>query len=337
MNKLKLHTHISEIEHEAWENLLDNSPYASFFQSPQCYEFYASLSFMQPFVFAVSEDDVLKGLVCGYIIADGGMIKRYFSRRAIIPGGLLLAEDISDDALTLLLNHTKKELKHKAIYIEIRNYKDYSILKSVFESVGFAYQPHLNFHVATPNTEECLKQLSSTKRRDIKLSLKEGAELIELDNINDIREYYQILKDLYRTKIKIPLFPLSFFERLVSNDEGRVFGIKHNGKIIGGSTCILFDKRVVYEWFVCGLDGQLKNIYPSTLATWAAIEYAASNGYKYFDMMGAGKPNEGYGVREFKSKFGGELVEHGRLLHITKPFMYTIGKKVIEYLKGRKK
>ena len=91
--------------------------------------------------------------------------------------------------------------------------------------------------------------------------------------------------------------------------------------------------QTVYEWFVCGMDGKFKNIYPSTMATWAAIEYAATNGYKRFDMMGAGKPDESYGVREFKSKFGGKLVEHGRFLFVCQPRLYMLGKKVVEILK----
>lgn len=335
MNKLKLHTHISEIEREAWENLLDNSPYASFFQSPQCYEFYASLSFMQPFVFAVSEDDVLKGLVCGYIIADGGMIKRYFSRRAIIPGGLLLAKDISDDALTLLLNHTKKELKHKAIYIEIRNYKDYSTHKEILEINHFLYKQHLNFHVKTYDVDSCIKQLSSTKRRDIRVALRNGAEIVQLKGEKELREYHKILHELYTTKIKLPLFPYEFFEKLTKNDWAKVFGVKYEGKIIGGSTCVFLKDKIIYEWFVCGLDGRFKNIYSSTLATWAAIEYAASNGYKYFDMMGAGRPDDGYGVREFKSKFGGELVEHGRYLFVATPLLYKLGKKMVSIIQKR--
>jgi lipid II:glycine glycyltransferase (peptidoglycan interpeptide bridge formation enzyme) len=53
-------------------------------------------------------------------------------------------------------------------------------------------------------------------------------------------------------------------------------------------------------------------------------------------MMGAGKPDEGYGVRDFKAKFGGELVEHGRYLYLCKPMMYKLGKKIIEQLKKRK-
>ena len=42
-------------------------------------------------------------------------------------------------------------------------------------------------------------------------------------------------------------------------------------------------------------------------------------------MMGAGKPDEEYGVRDFKAEFGGELVEHGRFLCITKSVLYQIG------------
>ncbi len=84
------------------------------------------------------------------------------------------------------------------------------------------------------------------------------------------------------------------------------------------------------------MDGKFKNIFPSTLATWAAIEYAAANDFKYFDMMGAGKPDEGYGVRDFKAKFGGELVEHGRILRVNHKLKYSIGKKAIAFIKGRK-
>ncbi|NDV46040.1 peptidoglycan bridge formation glycyltransferase FemA/FemB family protein [Paludibacter sp. 221] len=333
MNTFKLHYGISEIDVLQWEKLLEDSSVASFFQAPSCYRFYDSLSFLKPFVFGVSEDGSLKGIMCGYIIADGGRLKRFFSRRAIIPGGALLADNISNEALFLLLKQTKTYLEGKAIYIELRNYNNYISYRECFEKVGFSYQAHLNFHVETLDAESALKQLSSTKRRDIKLSKKEGAEIIEIKEEKDLKEYYDILKDLYETKIKTSLFPYEFFEKLGKLPEGKIFGIKYQENIIGGSVCVLLKNKTVYEWFVCGLDGKFKNIYPSTLATWADIEYAAENNFKYFDMMGAGKPDEGYGVREFKAKFGGELVEHGRFLYITKPFMYKIGKKAIMLIK----
>jgi len=328
-----VHSSASDIVTDQWKQLVERSPTASFFQTAECYNFYASLSFMKAFVFGVSEDGKLVGLICGYLIADGNVLKRYFSRRAIVPGGLLLDPKISDAALQELLKRAVKELKKQAIYIEIRNYNDYSSFRHSIEASGFSYQAHLNFQVSTPDVETALKQLSTTKRRDIKLSGKEGAEWNETTDLAEVKVYYDLLQHLYKTKIKTPLFPIEFFEHLVKLSQGKIFVVKHQGNIIGGSVCVLLPNQSVYEWFVCGLDGQSKNIFPSTLATWAAIEYAAKNGFTHFDMMGAGKPDEGYGVRDFKARFGGELVENGRFLYILNTILYKTGKFAIKIIK----
>ncbi|NCB02445.1 MAG: restriction endonuclease subunit S, partial [Spirochaetia bacterium] len=118
---------------------------------------------LKPFGYGVSENGELKGIVTGYVISDGNWIKRYLSRRAIIPGGALLSEGISDEALNLLLDILKKDLKNKVIYIEFRNYNNYNGFKELFTEKGFTYKTHLNFHVATPNPELSMKNLSSTK------------------------------------------------------------------------------------------------------------------------------------------------------------------------------
>ena len=55
------------------------------------------------------------------------------------------------------------------------------------------------------------------------------------------------------------------------------------------------------------------------------IKFAIENNLKMVDFMGAGKPNEDYGVRDFKLQFGGELVEHGRYNNIFNPSLYKIG------------
>jgi hypothetical protein len=331
-----LYNSVDEINPMQWQTLLDQSATATFFQSRECFDFYNSLSFLKPFVYGVSENDTLVGILCGYIIADGNVLKRFFSRRAIVPGGVLLSPDASEAAVKQLLGKAKTELSRKAIYLELRNYNDYTAFRPAMERAGFEYRPHLNFHVDTPDVETASKQLSSTKRRDVKLSRKEGADWAETTDINDLKAYYGILHNLYETRIKTPLFPFEFFEKLTRQPNGKLFVIKYKGQVIGGSVCMVLPGNTVYEWFVCGLDGQVKNIFPSTLATWAAIEYAASNGYARFDMMGAGKPDEGYGVREFKSKFGGELVEHGRFLFVCNPRLYALGKYIVKKLKSGK-
>ena len=77
---------INRIDVSQWTYLIRENDTATFFQTPECYHFYASLSFLKPFVYAVSENDKLVGVMCGYIIADGNVVKQFFSRRAIVPG-----------------------------------------------------------------------------------------------------------------------------------------------------------------------------------------------------------------------------------------------------------
>ena len=324
------------INKQAWARLLNESPTASWFQSYNCYQCYKKRDFLKPFAIAVADHDKILALVCGYVIADGGLVKRFMSRRAIVPGGVMISKNTSAESIELLLNELTGTLSGTAIYTELRNYYDYSALKEVFEKCGYNYKAHLNFQVQTPSIEHCLKQLSTTKRRDVKLSLKQGAVVVDSEDILDVTEFYEILSDLYKTRIKTPLFSKEFFLQIVKQKDCNLFAIKFEGRVIGGSLCVGMENHVLYEWFVCGLDGKFKNIFPSTLATWAAIEYAAANGYKYFDMMGAGKPDEGYGVRDFKAKFGGTIVENGRFITVNNLPLYRIGELYIKFIKKNK-
>ena len=150
-----------------------------------------------------------------------------------------------------------------------------------------------------------------------------------------MKEYYTILQHLYTTKVKTPLFSWNFFERLYYVKNGHFILTEYQGRIIGGTVCVELPNKAVYEWFVCGEDGVYNHIFPSSYATYLGIRYAAENNCQIFDMMGAGKPDEAYGVRDFKARFGGEQVEHGRFLYINKPLLYRVGKFGVKLLKKK--
>ena len=324
-----------DIDIRQWQALIEDSPVATWFQTPMAYEFYDSLpKEMIPFVVGVTDDNKLKGLVVGYITNENNPLKQFLTRRAIIIGGPLLSDDISDEALTILLLAVKQYLG-EAIYIETRNFNDYSRWRNVFEQCGFTYQPHLNFHVDTSAVEIVEQNLGKSRKRDIKTSIRDGASIVENPTIEQVCEYYKLLKHLYSTKIKTPLFSQYFFEHLYAHPNGRFILVKREGEIIGGTVCVELPNKCLYEWFVCGRDGEWKSIFPSSLATYAGIRYAAEHGCSRFDMMGAGKPEEAYGVRDFKARFGGEMVEHGRYLCISKPLLYRLGKLAVQILKKR--
>lgn len=333
---MTIQTDFKKIDASQWDFLVNVSPVSSWFQTREAYQFFDSLSFMEAFVVSVSENDHIKGVIVGYVQGDGGWLKRRLTRRAIIIGGPLLADDITDQQLHAMLSAIRDRIHKQAIYIESRNLNDYSRWRNIFESCGFEYVPHLNFHQDTSSTEAVNSKMSRTRKRHIHVGLRDGATIAQATSLEEVEALYNILCDLYHNKVKKPLLPKEFFVKLAELPSAHILIVKYEGKVIGGMAYVELASKVGYEWYVCGMDETYKNLYPSELATYAGLHYAATSSCPRFDFMGAGKPNIPYGVRDFKALFGGTLVEHGRYLHICKPMLYSIGKTAISFIEKLK-
>lgn len=312
-----------------------SSPDTNIFQSALFFSFFTKLRNYQPVLLtALNDDEEIIGSLLAAVIKEPG-IKSYFSRRCIVFDGPVV-KDNDAAIVTFILENLKKSVARQVIYTEFRNLRNMNHFKEIFAGAGYNYKEHLNFRVQTTDLETAWKGVNNSKRRQINKSLKAGAEIIEAENREQVRRFYEILEDLYKTKIKKPLPGWDFFEFFYENENlGKYLLIRYNTEIIGGIMCPIYN-GIIYEWYIAGKDRIHKDIYPSVLATWAAIEYGANNGLKYFDFMGAGKPNDDYGVRDFKAKFGGELVEYGRFIRVNKPILYNIGKlglKIMEKIK----
>ena len=325
----------TDVDSAKWMALVKASSTTTWFQTQEAYCFFDSLSFMEAFAVAVESESGLKGVVVGYIQKDGGQMKRFLSRRAIIAGGPLLSDDITDDELRALLNALKAKLKRRAIYIETRNFNDYSRWNKVFEECGFAYEPHYDVIVDTSSMDVVNSKLDRNRKRNIKKAVDNGIEIDKNPNEEDVHNFYSLLKELYKTKVKTPICPYEFFEKLrklpfslfcIAKDE--------TGKVVGGLLCVTFPGKAVYAWYACGEDEKYKKLSPSVMSNYAGICHAAENGFPRFDFMGAGKPEDGgYGVRDFKLKFGGELVEYGRYKYVANHFLYRLGEIGVKVLK----
>lgn len=309
-----------------WGEFVANHPNGNFFQTPEFVDLFNSVSNYKAGVISHIEKNNIKGILVYTEQKEGNFIKGYFTNRCIVYGGpLVLLGEKENEITSLLLKKLKEQTG--SIYIEFRNLFNNGSLENTFKSFNYFYNPHFNYIVSiTPEPEETFLLLNSSRRRQVRKSLKSGAEIIIPTSIEEVKDFYHILVHLYKKKIKKPLPPWSFFNNFFINQNiGKYFLIRFEGQIIGGIMCPIY-RNTVFEWFIAGIDGVYKNIYPSVLATWAPMEYAAKNGLKYFDFMGAGNPNKNYGVREFKSKFGGTEVEYGRYLFINKPLLYKLGK-----------
>lgn len=325
-------------ERSKWLELISKSPFATPFQSPQFYDFCNSTPFHQGFVCAVEDNDNTYIALCVADIIKEKGIKAYFSRRAIVYGGPLLEKDSSDDALTCLIENLHYELKKRAIYIEIRNLKDYSGYSSVFTSLDWKTIPWMNVRkrLNYQNRDELLHSFKYNRRREILLTIKSGFQYHEASNEKEVAEVYGILNDLYKNKIGLPLPSLQYFKDFRKTGLMKVFSVTDQDTIVGGSFCLVSGIDAIYTFYYCGKRNYKPRTYPSHLAVLAAMEYGMQNGMKFLDFMGAGKPGEEYGVRNYKMEFGGDLVEEGRYLKVENKFLYMLGLKVINFMRKRK-
>ena len=90
----------------------------------------------------------------------------------------------------------------------------------------------MNFHV-----DPATNNLSDNRKRQLKKSdavVSEGVSELE------IREWYEVLSELYRTKVKTPLWPIDFFLEAYRQGVGKFLLVKHEGKVIGGSMVVMW-------------------------------------------------------------------------------------------------
>ena len=322
----KIITDFDQIDCAGWSEFVQNHPEGNVFQTPEFFRFISSIpSYQAVVVGAIADDLSIGGILVGVIQKEKGYLKSKFSSRLIVWGGPLTA--IPNNGIADLLLNSLMKHKRECIYFEFRNLFSLKDDQLSFAKHKFKYSPHLNFLVNTEDKDQTMKRISSGKKRQIKKSLSGDARIITDVSIEQVKKFYSILEKIYKEKVKKPLPAWTFFEQFFHQKEiGFYMLIERKGEIIGGIMCLVYGQKTIYEWYIAGEDGIHQGIYPSILATWAPIEFAMNNGLRKFDFLGAGKPGKDYGVREFKSTFGGDLVNFGRYTRINNRALYFIGK-----------
>ena len=339
---IKITTDINKIPIPEWDRFVESHPDGTVFQSESMYRLFNDTKKFEPVIVAAFNDERLVGILLGTIIKEYSSGIGFFTSRTVVYGGPLI-DDNSDNAgkiLDLLLKELINQVKNRSIFIQFRNFFEWNDRKEIFYKNDFKYLERLNYLVDTTSEKDVIKRMSSSKMRQVKKGLKNGAEIIDPENMEQVKEFYKLLYYLYKYKVKKPLPEWSFFKSFYEQSKDGRLGIikliKYKDEIIGGILSPVLKDKVIYEWYICGMDREYKNLYPSVLATWAAIDYGVKNNLKIFDFMGVGVPDRDYGVREFKSKFGGEMVNYGRFGRINNKFLYAItevGFNVLAWLK----
>jgi serine/alanine adding enzyme len=326
----------------AGQNLRDfiyqQSP--AFFQSLDFLKLLYHVPGFKPFILTVKDNQNIIATLAGTNIHEGNGLKSWVSERTVIYGHAVIANSYDASKVTETLLRALPKVTTGSLFTQFRNDNQQNKVIDVFRSAGYHWHDRLNLIKPIHNLEEAWAGLSASRRRQINNSKKNGLAINHHPGKSQVEAFYYQLHKLYKFKVKKPLPSLEFFLRFheLSSDgkiNGKILLTTYRDKVIGGIICPFKPGANIYEWYVCGLDEEYlgKKIHPSVMATWAAMEFGHRQGCCSFDFMGLGIPGRAYGVRDFKARFGGEWVNHGRWSRINSPALYSIAELGYNFLR----
>ncbi len=316
----------NKISLDKWDQFNKSSPFSSPFQTKEFYEIINKVPGYKAHIITLEDEEKILALALIAIQKEPGLLGS-FTKRGIIYGGPIL-NLIKQETNSILIKGIHNYFKKEAIYFETRNAFDFTGFSNSFQQNGWSYSSNLNvkLNLQDKSIEELLSGMKYNRKREIRISLENGATYRTCEKIEELNEFYNLLHNLYSEVVKLPLPPFEFFLGAMISSIGKIFIVEHNKNIIGGSVCFYLANKDIYTMYYCGDRNYNKKIYPTHLSILAAIEFGLTQKIKTLDFMGAGKKEKEYGVRQYKLEFGGDLIEHGRFIKISHPLLYWIGK-----------
>ncbi len=321
---------VRTLDEQAWRQFVDQHPQASIFHTPEMFEVYRRTRHYQPEVWAAVDHGCVLALLLPVRITYLNGMLRSLTTRAVVFGSVLWEpSDQGALALELLLESYGRESRGKFLLTEMRNLVCLDQVQPILQKAGFAYEPHLNYLIDLGRPAEAVFEgIGKRTRKNIRHGLNRGDVTIQEVNTRDqIAVCYDLLDQTYQAA-NVPLTDRSMFQAAldVLYPRGMVrFTLASAEGAPAAVSIELLYKDVMFGWFG-GMDRAYSKFVPNELLMWNILEWGSRHGYRLYDFGGAGKPDEDYPVRDFKAKFGGQLVSFGRNVCVHSPTKLWLSK-----------
>lgn len=332
---------VHQLDPVRWRAFVDAHPHGNIFHTPEMFEVFTRAKGHQPELWAAIEDNPAEP-GAPKILALAPLVKltlfnqlfRPLTTRAIAYGGVLCAPNAEGyTALNTLLTAYQATAGWGALFTEFRNLADMSDLRPSLAKHGFVYEDHLNFLVDLMQPQDVIwRNISKSTQQRIRTSRNKGTSIEEVMEPERLKIAYRFLQDVY-ARVQVPLADLSLFRAaldvLTPRGMMQVLLARAGERYAATAFLLSYHGRVLY-WYV-GADRSLSAYGPSELLVWHAFQWGKEHGFQMFDFGGGGKPDEKYGPREFKSKFGGLQVNFGRDLYVHSPLRLRVSEAVYQF------
>jgi serine/alanine adding enzyme len=328
---------VDSLDHQNWYQFVCNHPKGSVFQTPQMWEVFTRTYHQRPFFRAAinSKGEILALLSAVYVQTLPNPLGSLSSRSLLYAEPLCTDTAEGEKALTALIAEHDSEMRQTVLFTEVRPLYAPGRERAALEARGYAYEDYLNFLIDLRRPkQELLAAMSNGCRAIIRRGERQGIHVEEMNTPQGVDLLYRFLVAGYE-RARVPLADKSLFvhalEALNRFDMIKIFVGYLNDQPVGASVVLLFKGRV-YEWYWAA--ERIKSVYPAECITWHRIAWGQEHGFALYDFGGAGWPNKPYGVRDFKAKFGPQLVQYGRYRKVYSRLRFSLAEHGYEFVRN---
>ena len=328
---------LHSLDEDRWRDFVATHPDGNIFHTPEMFRVFSGAEGNTPELWAAVDERILALMVPVRISLAARMHALPLTRSVVYGGPLCAPGPEGQEGLALLLRSYNRSARGRTLFTECRNLCESKCLQDVLAREGFDYEDHLNYLIdLAPAPEAIFQNIGVRTRKHIRRAMRKGAVAVE--EITDRRRIPECYSLLYRTyrEAEVPLAHPSLFKKAfdVLHPKGM---IRYTlGSVEGTPAAVsveLLYKNVAYGWYG-GSNRDFSACAPNELLMWRILEWCSANGYTTYDFGGAGRPEEAYGPREFKAKFGGTLVCFGRNIKVHSPQILKISKFSYSLIRG---
>ncbi|MEM5773447.1 MAG: GNAT family N-acetyltransferase [Anaerolineaceae bacterium] len=321
---------VNRLDENEWRAFVEGHPQGNIFHTPEMHQVFARAKGCTPTLWAaVRPNGRPAALLLPVRVTLFPRPLRSFSTRALVYGGVLHDDSSAGvEALRLLLREYNRAARG-VLFTEMRNLTSLNPIQPTLQTAGFQYEEQLNYliHLDRPG-DELLQSIGKRTRHRIRRAMKRREVVIaEIVDRSELALFYNLVSLSYEAA-RVPLADRSMFEAAfdVLRPKGMVkYLLAWVGDQCVAASAELLYKDVIFGWY-SGVKREFSAYAPNEILMWHLLEWGAKHGYRVYDFGGAGRSDQPYGVRDFKAKFGGELVSYGRNIKIHSPANLFISK-----------
>lgn len=327
----------NSLDENVWREFVCKHPQSTIYHTPEMFKVFKRTNGYKPTIWTVvDEHPTILALLLPVNISLMSGPFYHWTTRAVVNGSVIcIPGEEGKESLKLLLNAYNREMHNRILFTEFRNSFDLSDIQPTLIECKYYFEDHLNYLIDLDQTEETLwRSISKSGRQSIRSSEHKGTIVEEISERTQIKIVYQLLQGVY-SRIHVPLADISLFEAaydiLAPSHMLKVFFARVDDQFIG-TTIILMHNRRIILWYLAS-DRGFSSYSSGELLMWRIIQWGKEHGFHEFDLGGGGKPNEEYGPRKFKAKFGGKSVYYGRNICIHSPFRLQFSKQIYSWIR----